>query len=176
MLNDTQLIFDSNASLAIAAGSQASQQVIDLMGGGVGTPPPNYFGVQNAVAGEDIGIGDGASPPVLNVIIGTTFTSGGAGTLQVQLQASVDSGAPNYTPSAWKTLLQTDTLPVAVLTAGTKIAECTWPPRYPGQAMPRFLRLNYVVATAAMTAGTIAIANINTGRDDNTNTIYPANY
>jgi hypothetical protein len=176
MLNDTQLIFDNNSSLAIAAGSQASAQIIDLMGGGVGTAPVNYFGVQDAVAGEDIGIGDGVSPPVLVVIVGTTFTSGGAGTLQVQLQASVDSGTPGYTPSAWKTLLMTDTLPLSVLTAGTKIAECTWPPRYPGQAMPRFLRLNYVVGTATMTAGTIAFAAINTGRDDNTSAIYPAAY
>jgi hypothetical protein len=178
MLNDAQLIFDSNASLVVAAPGQPSSLTIDLMGGGVGTAPVNYFGVQDAVAGEDIGIGDGASPPVLNIIIGTTFITATAATLRVQLQASVDSGAPGYTPLAWKTLIQTDDLPASVLTAGTKIAECTWPPRYPGQAMPRYLRLNYLlsVAGSSFTAGTIAIANINTGRDDDTKAIYPSGF
>ena len=176
MLNDAQLVLDSNASLAIAVGSQPSAQVIDLAGVGVGQAPPNYFGIQDAVFGEDIGIGDGASPPVLVVIVGTTFTSGGSATLQVQLQYSIDSGTPGYTPSAWKTILQTDTLPISVLTAGTKIAEMTMPPRYPGQAMPRFIRLNYVVGTATITAGTIAFAGITTGRFDNTSAIYAAGY
>ena len=90
----------------------------------------------------------------------------------------MDSGAPSYTPSAWKTVLQTDDLPASALTAGTKIAEMTIPPRYPNAAMPRFLRLNYLlnVAGSSFTAGTIAFAGINTGRDDDTRAIYPAAY
>lgn len=175
-LNDTQLIFDNGTSLAIAAPGQPSALTIDLAGVGVGQAPPDYFGVQSATFGEDIGIGDGPSPPVLQVIVGTSFVAVAGATLRVQLQASVDSGAPSYTPLAWKTLLQTDDLPASVLTAGQKIAECAWPPRYPGQEFPRFLRLNYLlsVAGSSFSAGTIAIANINTGRDDLP--IYPAGY
>ena len=101
-----------------------------------GQPPPSYFGVQNPVFGEDIGVGDGPSPPVLQVIIQRTAF------VAVALQATSSSGAvaglggqraPWPPPSAWKTLLQTDDLPASVLTAGTKIAECAWLPRYPGQ-------------------------------------------
>jgi hypothetical protein len=175
-LNDTQLVFDSGTSLAVAAPGQPSAQTIDLAGQGVGTPPANYFGVQNAVFGEDPGIGDGASPPVLQVIIGTSFVTATGATLRVQLQESVDAGAPTYQPAAWKTVLQTDDLPASVLTAGTKIAEMTIPPRYPNAAFPRYSRLYYLlsVAGSSFTAGTIAIANINTGRDDAP--IYPAAY
>lgn len=178
MLLDTQLILDNNVSLAIAAPGQPSAFTIDLMGVGVGQAPPNYFGVQDAVFGQDIGIGDGMSPPVLVVVVGTGFTTATGATLRVQFQESVDSGAPSYTPSAWKTVLQTDDLPASALTAGTKIAEMTIPPRYPNAAMPRFLRLNYLlnVAGSSFTAGTIAFAGINTGRDDDTRAIYPAGY
>jgi hypothetical protein len=174
MLLDSQLTLDLNSSLAIAAGSQASANTLDWAGVGAGTAPPNYFGVQNAVFGQDIGIGDGESPPVLVCIVGTTFASLGAATLNVALQAAVDSGSPTYQPGAWDTIAETSALPLASLTAGTKIAEFTIPPRQPGQAFPRFFRLNYTVGTATMTAGTIAYAGIATGRDDAP--IYPANY
>lgn len=175
MLLDTQLVLDNNTSLAIAAPGQPSALVIDLMGVGVGQPPPNYFGVQDATFGADVGIGDGVSPPVLTVIVGNTFTTANGGTLRVQFQESVDSGAPGYTPSAWRTVLQTDDIAVANLSAGAQIAEMTIPPRAPGQAFPRFIRLNYLV-TNAFTAGSIALAAINTGRNDDTKAIYPAAY
>src|ERR1039458_5967512 len=107
MLLDAQLVLDNGSSLAIAAPGQPSALTIDLMGGGVGTAPVNYFGVQDAVAGEDPGIGDGVSPPVLVVIVGTTFVAVAGATLRVQFQESVDAGAPTYQPAAWKTVLQT---------------------------------------------------------------------
>ena len=176
MLNDTQLILDNGSSLAVAAPGIPSALVIDLMGVGVGQAPPNYFGVQSAVFGEDPGIGDGVSPPVLVVIVGTAFTAVAGATLRVQFQESLDSGAPTYTPLLWKTVVQTDDLPASVLTAGQKIAEFTVPVRYPGQSFPRFIRLNYLLAVAgsSFSAGTIAFAGINTGRDDLP--IYPAAY
>jgi hypothetical protein len=178
MLLDAQLTLDSNANLAIAAPGVASQGIIDLMGVGVGSPPPNYFGVQDAVFGEDVGIGDGVSPPVVVCIVGTTFTTSDAATLTVQFQESVDSGAagtPPYSPNAWVTVLQTGAIAVANLTSGTKIAEFTVPPRAPGQAFPRFIRLFYSIpSTLSFTAGTIAYSGINTGRDDTPS--YPAGY
>lgn len=174
MLLDSGLVLSNNQSLAVAAGSVPSQGVIDFAGVGVGNAPVNAFGITDAVFGEDIGIGDGASPPNLVCIIGTTFAGGTS--LNVQLQESVDSGAsgtPPYSPNTWLTIAETGTLLTAVLTAGTKIAEFTIPPRQPGQAFPRFFRLNYVVA-GNNTAGTIAFAGIATGRDDFP--MYPAAY
>ena len=174
MLLDTQLILDNNVSLAIAAPGQPSAFTIDLMGVGVGQAPPNYFGVQDAVFGQDIGIGDGMSPPNILCVVTTAFTAAGAATLQVQLQEAPDTGANTGTPGTYLTIAQTDTIAVATLTKGLKIAEFTIPPKYPGQTtFPRFYRLNYVVATGPMLTGAITAAII-TGRDDQP--AYPANF
>lgn len=165
---DNSLVFDSAHD--IHGGTTASTNVIDLQGLGAGNAVTNAFGTAS-VFGEDIGIGDGDSPPVLTVIVGTAFTTAASGTLQVQLQTAPDDGtgaAGTYT-----TALETDTLAPAVLTAGAYIAEMTIPPKAPGAAMPRFIRLNYVIAST-FSAGTIAFAGITTGRNDTP--VYAAAY
>jgi hypothetical protein len=161
MFIDATLILSQNQAVTVTAPSTGT---IDLTGAGVGVAAPDRIGVQSSVFGEDIGIGNGASPPVITCIVGTTFTAAGAGTMQVQFQEAIDDGTNN--PGTWTTATETPALSLAQLVAGTKIAEFTVPVRAPGQAFPRFIRLNYIVATGPMTAGTIAIATINTGRDD----------
>ncbi|HZP98284.1 MAG TPA: hypothetical protein VFB13_02020 [Reyranella sp.] len=76
----------------------------------------------------------------------TPFTSGGSATLQVQFQTSPDN-------SAWSTLAQSDAIPVASLVQGYKFL----PGELPG-GTSRYLRLNYVVGTAAMTGGAVTAA------------------
>ena len=76
----------------------------------------------------------------------TPFTSGGSATLQVQFQTSPDN-------SAWSTLAQSDAVPVASLAQGYEFL----PGEVPG-GTERYVRLNYVVGTAAMTAGAITAA------------------
>ena len=73
----------------------------------------------------------------------TPFTSGGSATLQVQVQTSPDN-------SAWSILVQSDAIAVASLVQGYKFL----PNEVPG-GTSRYLRLNYVVGTATMTAGAI---------------------
>lgn len=169
MIIDATLILSQNQAVTVTAPSTGT---IDLSGAGVGNPVPERFGVQSTVFGEDIGIGDGASPPVITAIVGTGFTAAGAGTLRVQFQEAIDNGSNQ--PGPWLTAAQTDDLSLAQLVAGTKIAEFTVPVRAPGQAFPRFIRLNYLVTTGPMTAGSIAIATINTGRDDTP--FYPSGF
>lgn len=170
---DSQLVLSNAQSLAIAGPGVASG-VLDLAGVGVGNAPPNAFGTAT-LFGQDIGIGDGVSPPNLLCLVGTAFVTATGATLNVQLQESIDSGTPNYQPAAWQTIAETGALTAAQLTAGRQIAELTIPPRAPGQAFPRFLRLNYAIpAGTSFTAGTIAFAGIATGRDDSP--IYPAAY
>jgi hypothetical protein len=180
MINDINLVLCNNQSLAVAGPGAPSQNVLDFTGAGVGQPPPNFFGVTSSVFGQDIGIGDGASPPNILCLVGTTFATGTAATLNVQLQESVDSGVngtPPYSPNAWTTIAETGVLTpsATVLIAGQKIAEFTIPPRAPGQNFPRFFRLNFVIPNAtSFTAGTIGYAGIITGRDDFP--AYPAAY
>jgi hypothetical protein len=64
----------------------------------------------------------------------------------MQFQTSADN-------SAWSTLAQSDAIPVASLVQGYKFL----PGEVPG-GTERYVRLNYVVGTAAMTAGAITAA------------------
>jgi hypothetical protein len=132
MYMDRQNLFSS--AQAITTGSTASTDVIDLG------------------STRDIGSGD-----VLEVIvvIDTTFTSGGAGTLDVKLQTDTAVGFGTVT-----TLLSTGATALASLTAGAQIARWRIP-----RGVLRYLRLQYVVATADMTAGTIT-AGISIGRQE----------
>jgi len=79
------------------------------------------------------------------------FTSGGSATLQVQFQTAPDNGSG--APGAWSILSQSDAIPVTALVQGYKFL----PGELPGGTQ-RFIRLNYVVGTAAMTAGTLKAA------------------
>jgi hypothetical protein len=80
----------------------------------------------------------------------TAFASGGGATLQVQLQSAPDNGSG--LPGTWATIEQSDAIPVASLVQGYKFLPGGMvSPATPG----RFLRLNYVIGTAAMTAGAI---------------------
>jgi hypothetical protein len=78
--------------------------------------------------------------------VNTTFTSGGSATLQVQVQTSADN-------SSWSTLAESAAIPVASLVQGYRFFENG----VPGPTS-RYLRLNYVVGTAAMTAGKLDAA------------------
>ena len=80
--------------------------------------------------------------------VATAFTSGGSATLQVQFQTAPDNGSG--APGSWSTLAQSDAIPVASLVQGYKFL----PGEVPG-GMLRFIRLNYVIATAVMTGGVL---------------------
>ena len=102
-------------------------------------------------------IGDGAAPP-MRCYVGVTaaFTAGGAGTLQVQAQGSVDN-------ATYFTYLESRAFSIAELTPIGRLIEFAWPAvpvGTPGTtavsgAAPRYLRLNYIVATGPMTAGSV---------------------
>ncbi len=81
----------------------------------------------------------------------TAFTSGGSATLQVQFQTAPDNGSG--APGSWSTPAQSDAVALASLVQGYKFL----PGELPGPTQ-RFLRLNYVVGTAAMTGGVLKAA------------------
>ena len=118
--------------------------------------------------------GIGHEPLDFAIFVGTAFTAGGSATLQVQVQ-----GAPNSSgsPGSWVTITETDALPVANLIAQAEIPiSLTHRSLVQVAALYRFLRLNYVVATGPMTAGTLS-AYLVIGRDTGlTMGQYPNNY
>ena len=102
--------------------------------------------------------------------------AGATSTLNVALQAAADLGTPTYQPSTWNTLAETGAIAVANLTANTVIARFPWLPPFPSNLRPRYLRLLFSIATANMTAGTIASAIVTLVRDDQFNKYAAKNY
>lgn len=156
MILDSLLRFDSAVSLAIAAGTQASTNVIDL---GIDSGIPSSA---NGGGARDIGIGDSPAMKFV-VLVTTTFTSGGAGTLSVSLQGAVDNGSG--APAAFSTWWASPVYALAALNAGSRLFDMDMPRPPDGIAIPRFLRLLYTVATATMTAGNVS-AFLVLDRDD----------
>lgn len=147
MILDALLQFDSAVSVAIAAGTQASTNTIDL---GINSGIPTFA---NGGGARDIGIGDKPAMKFV-VLVTTTFTSGGAGTLSVGLQGAVDNGSG--APAAFSTWWTSPVYALATLNAGSQLFNMDMPRPPDGIAVPRFLRLLYTVATATMTAGNIS--------------------
>lgn len=149
----------------------ASSTIYDITGAGAGNPPPVSFGTAT-VFGADMGTGDGMARPTCLFTIPTAFTAGGAATLTIQIQAATDNGSNQ--PNSYTTLWQTDALPVASLTAGA-LMNVPLPPVVIGEALPRFYRFNYVVATGPMLTGKITAA-IMLNPPTQVSIQYPANF
>lgn len=146
MILDAFLTFDTAVSLAIAAGTQASTNVIDLHMAGIPT-------LANGQGARDIGIGD---DPALKLYcqVTTTFTSGGAATLSVTLQGATDNGSG--APAAYSSWWASPAYALATLNQGSQLFNMDMPRPPDGIAIPRFLRLLYTVGAATVTAGNVS--------------------
>lgn len=97
--------------------------------------------------------------PIKGYIVNpTALLSAGATTLQVQVQGSTDN-------STFSTYWESEAIAKASITAAGSRIDFELPRPTPGRALPRYLRLNYVVAVSDFTAGTIT-AGLVLGRDD----------
>lgn len=145
MIIDALAQFDPGLNLAQVVGTYNSANVLDLHM--LGIP------VLGANAGaRDLGIGD--DPAIkLHSLVKTTFTSGGAGTLQVNIQGAPDNGAG--LPGAYTTYASSPVYALATLIAGARLLDIDLPRPPAGVTFPRFLRLTYVIAGATMTAGVV---------------------
>lgn len=177
MFLDALIAFSTAQAVTVTA---ASTSIYDVTGAGSGNASNMIGGVTssgNALIGFDIGDGDGFAIPEVYVDVATAFTAGGAATLTVQLQAAPDNGSNS--PGTYVTIFQSAALTVTQL-ASTATALQFQVPEVPpatfGEAMPRFYRLNYVVATGPFTAGALN-ANIVLNPSNGTKIKnYPANY
>lgn len=146
MILDALLQFDSGQNLAQVVATYNSTNVLDLHSS---TMIPVLANLQGA---RDIGVGSPALK--LLVVVTTTFTSGGAGTLQVALQGATDNGSG--APGSYSTWWISPAYALATLNAGSRLLDMDMPRPPDGIAMPRFLRLNYIIGGATMTAGVVA--------------------
>lgn len=164
-----------NLSFVGAAGASFASTVLDLLGQGVGTAPQNIIG-NASVFGTDFGIG--AIKEQLLVSVGTAAATADACTLNCQFQGAEDTGsAGSYLPGAWQTFVETGPITAAQLTAAQIIARFDWPPAFPANFQPRYMRLNFTTPAGLLfTAGTIAFALVTDVRDDYAIKYASANY
>lgn len=156
MILDALLRFSNNQSLAIAVGSTPSTDVIDF---GIASGIPSSA---NGGGKRDMGIGDN---PALKLVvqITTTATSGGAGTLAVAIEGAPDNGSG--VPGSYIAWWSSPAYALATLVAGARLLDMDFPRPPAGVAVPRFVRLNYTVASNDLTGGAIW-AGIVLDRDD----------
>lgn len=147
MILDQFLMFDppsAPASLAQVTGTYNSGNVIDLHMAGI----PTLANLQGA---RDIGVGDNPALKML-VQVSTAFTSGGAATLQIALQGATDDGTG--APASYTTWWTSPAYALATIAVqGARLYDMDMPRPPAGIAIPRFLRLNYIIGGATTTAG-----------------------
>lgn len=176
MFLDALIAFSTAQAITSTA---ASTSIYDVTGAGSGNATNMISGVTSsgaALIGVDIGAGDGFIRPSVFVDVSTAFVSAGGATLTVQLQAAPDNGS--NAPGTYVTIFQSAALTVAQLSSSGQVIFPVppIPPTAFGEAMPRFYRLNYVVATSTFSAGAL-----NANMVINTETAtklqnYPSNY
>lgn len=148
---DGTLLLSNAQSITTTA---ASTTVYDVTGAGVGNAPNQVFGQTStgaaSAAGLDIGTGDGME--TLHAFFLITTTGTGAGTVTFQVQAAPPSG---NNAGTYVTLAASQAFTGTTLVAGDVI-DLPIPPYAsaadqigPGMGLPRFYRLNYVVASSA---------------------------
>lgn len=136
-------------SLINGTGTFTNSNVIDL--GLIGLPSSASGG-----GARDIGVGDDPMLKILAQLTTAIAGTNGTTTIQVKIQGAPDngSGAPGTYYDMVLSPVQTLNSPTGnLLTAGARLLEVDVP-RYPaGQPVPRFLRMQYIIGGAAITAG-----------------------
>lgn len=137
---------------APTTGTQAASNIIDL---GVSGLPSSA----NGGGARDLGVGDDPSLKFSAMVI-AAFTAGTS--LQLQLQGAPDNGSG--APGSYTTMWTSAAIAEASLVAGAQLANIDVPRVVFGQALPRFLKLNFI-SVGTHSTGTIE-CNIVLDRDD----------
>ena len=135
MIFSKQSKLSEDQDLSQTAGTYASTNIQDF--GAPGT-------VYGAAAALDRNVGPGTPVPFL-VQITETFTSGGAATLQIQIEVADDASFSSNN----EIVAMSRVFALAELVAGLQFGVAILP-----NDMRRFARVNYVIGTATTTAGT----------------------
>jgi len=147
MLLDKQMLMQDNEALSLAgAGTYLGLKSVDT--GVAGTDAFGNTVIHDAGRGKDL---------IAFIEVLTAITSGGAATVQFQLVQADDAALTTNV----NILCQTDVMPKATLFSGYRARSG----KEPAGVTRRFLGIQYVVGTAALTAGNVTSA---LAMDDNT--------
>ena len=129
--------------LAQVAGTYASTNVLDY---GV------LSGIPASASGggaRDMGVGDN---PALKLLVQVSTTFVGGTSLQIAIQGAIDDLTGN--PSTFNTCYTSPAIVTANLNAGSRLFDIDFPRPPDGIAIPRFVRLAYIIL-GTMTAGKV---------------------
>lgn len=143
MILDNLLLFSSAQNLT--TGTIVSTNVIDL---------------NNA---REMGIGDDPAMK-LAIFVTTAFATTDTATLTIQAQGSTDN-------ASFSVYAESRAIAAADLAAGRKLFPIDWPHRSSGDAVPRYLRLAYVMGALHFTPGALSAFLVLDRQDD---LAYPA--
>ena len=147
MILDALYQFDQNpTSVAIAAGTQASTNVISLRAAG---QIPVLANLQGA---RDMGIGDNPAIKISVNVVVSFASAGSTGTISVSFQGAPDNGSG--APGAFTTYYTTPAYVIPAVGASLMDMDVPRPPA--GVGMPAYYRLLYTVAVQTMSAGSVA--------------------
>lgn len=109
---------------------------------------------------RDLGIGDGAERPSINLVVGTAFTSSCSSLLiNAQFQGSTSGAA-----GTWTTFAESGPLPTSSYSAGLRVLPITIPRRPDGIALPQYYQVNLAYQYAGGAGGvTTPVALLSTG-------------
>ena len=168
MILDNTLLFtgtSNGATATIASGSYTdlptsgtviSSNIIDL---GIKSGVPSSA---NGGGARDIGIGD---DPMLKLWANVTVAFNTLTSMHLLLEGAPDGGSG--TPGSYYTLWTGPEVNLAQLFVGAQLANVDVPRPPPGQVLPRFLRLSFVVTGSANSTG-LVMAGIVLDRFDQT--------
>jgi hypothetical protein len=147
------MILDSLFQFSLAAGdvptvTAVSGNIVDIGIGSLANPA-----IPSDAAGggaRDLGIGD---QPSLKLLVEVTAAFAGGTSLQVQVQGAPDNGAG--APGAFTTMASGPVVALAQLIQGAQICDLDIPRPAPGQVLPRYLQLNYVIVGTMSGGGTL---------------------
>lgn len=148
MILDGYLIFSQSAANGgdlPTTGTQNSTNVIDLGLSGL----PASISTGGGGGARDIGIGD---DPAMKLLVQVITAFAGGTNIAIGLQGAPDSGTG--TPGSYTTMYTGPTVVEASLIVGARLADIDVPRPVPGQAIPRYLRLQYI-SSGTHTAGAI---------------------
>jgi hypothetical protein len=178
MLNDQNLVLSSAQAITATAQSTNAYDILNhgTLAVASGAYTTNSIIGNATVFGEDLGGGRGMGTPDIVVFTGsgTPIT---ATSLQIAAQGAPDAGTGNTSGVTYVTYQETRAIPIASILASIRLAEFDLPKREQGQAMPRFIALNYIVGGSNFSGLTLT-SYINLGDTSAQTTLgqYPSNY
>ena len=145
MIFDSLLLFSGSTGNTDTptTGTQIATNILDL---GVVSGVPTSA---NGGGARDIGVGD---DPGLHLFIQCTTAFVGGTSLQAQLSGAPDNGSG--APGSYTTMWTGPAVALAALLQGAYLANVDVPRVIAGQALPRYLRLQYI-SIGTFTAGAV---------------------